>query len=127
MGRRKRSGNGGLDRGLLLIILKIAGARLVKADRFPVIDLMLPFFYPGGTLEGHCDLDLLADTAIKETKKNGVFVIPRLGRLVKAERKARLGWNLQTGKAINIVAKPTLRFRAAKSAKDASALKGKKD
>ena len=36
-------------------------------------------------------LDLLAETAVKETKKNGVFVIPGLGRLVKAERKARLG------------------------------------
>ena len=38
-------------------------------------------------------LDLLAETAIKETKKNGVFVIPGLGRLVKAERKARMGRN----------------------------------
>ncbi len=32
-------------------------------------------------------LDLLAETAVKETKKNGVFVIPGLGRFVKAERK----------------------------------------
>ena len=38
-------------------------------------------------------LDLLAETAIKETKKNGLFVIPGLGRLVKAERKARIGRN----------------------------------
>jgi DNA-binding protein HU-beta len=45
-------------------------------------------------------LDLLADTAIKETKKSGVFVIPGLGRLVKAERKARLGRNPQTGERI---------------------------
>jgi len=36
-------------------------------------------------------LDLLAETAIKETKKNGVFVLPGIGRLVKAERKARMG------------------------------------
>jgi DNA-binding protein HU-beta len=42
-------------------------------------------------------LDLLAETAIKETKKNGVFVIPGIGRLVKAERKARMGRNPQTG------------------------------
>ncbi len=42
-------------------------------------------------------LDLLAETAIKETKKNGVFVIPGIGRLVKAERKARIGRNPQTG------------------------------
>ena len=32
-------------------------------------------------------LDLLAETAIKETKKNGVFVIPGIGRLVR--RSAR--------------------------------------
>ena len=63
-------------------------------------------------------LDLLADTAIKETKKNGVFVIPGLGRLVKAERKARLGRNPQTGEQIKIKAKTVVKFRVAKSAKD---------
>ncbi|HEV7676192.1 MAG TPA: HU family DNA-binding protein, partial [Candidatus Angelobacter sp.] len=31
-------------------------------------------------------LETLAETAIKETKKNGVFVIPGLGRLVKSNR-----------------------------------------
>ncbi len=40
-------------------------------------------------------LETLADTAIKETKKNGVFVVPGLGRLVKAHRKARMGRNPQ--------------------------------
>ena len=48
-------------------------------------------------------LDLLAETAIKETKKNGVFVLPGIGRLVKAERKARMGRNPQTGEAIKIL------------------------
>ena len=48
--------------------------------------------------------DLLAETAVKETKKNGVFVIPGLGRLVKAERKARMGRNPQTGEAILVKA-----------------------
>ena len=38
-------------------------------------------------------LESLADTAIKETKKNGIFVVPGLGRLVKAHRKARVGRN----------------------------------
>ena len=47
-------------------------------------------------------LDLLAETAIKETKKNGVFVIPGIGRLVKAERKARIGRNPQTLSLIHI-------------------------
>jgi DNA-binding protein HU-beta len=66
-------------------------------------------------------LDLLADTAIKETKKNGVFVIPGLGRLVKAERKARMGRNPQTGEQIKIKAKTVVKFRVAKSAKDSIA------
>jgi DNA-binding protein HU-beta len=63
-------------------------------------------------------LDLLAETAIKETKKNGLFVIPGIGRLVKAERKARMGRNPQTGQPIKIKAKTVVKFRVAKSAKD---------
>ncbi|HEY0566372.1 MAG TPA: HU family DNA-binding protein [Terriglobales bacterium] len=66
-------------------------------------------------------LQLLSETAIKETKKNGVFVIPGLGRLVKAERKARMGRNPQTGEPIKIKAKTVVKFRIAKSAKDAIA------
>ena len=66
-------------------------------------------------------LDLLAETAVKETKKNGLFVIPGLGRLVKAERKARIGRNPQTGEAIKIKAKAVVTFRVAKAAKDAIA------
>src|ERR1700744_3222214 len=66
-------------------------------------------------------LDLLAETAVKETKKNGVFVIPGLGRLVKAERKARLGRNPQTGETIKIKAKTVVKFRVAKAAKDSIA------
>src|ERR1700685_1455943 len=41
--------------------------------------------------------DLLAATAIQETKKTGEFTIPGLGKLVKAQRAARLGRNPQTG------------------------------
>lgn len=66
-------------------------------------------------------LDLLAETAVKETKKAGVFVIPGLGRLVKADRKARMGRNPQTGEAIKIKAKTVVKFRVAKAAKDAIA------
>jgi DNA-binding protein HU-beta len=62
--------------------------------------------------------DALADTAVKETKKNGVFIIPGIGRLVKAERKARVGRNPQTGAAIKIKAKTVVKFRVAKAAKD---------
>ena len=64
-------------------------------------------------------LDLLAETAVKETKKTGLFVIPGLGRLVKAERKARMGRNPATGESIKIPAKKVVKFRVAKAAKDA--------
>jgi DNA-binding protein HU-beta len=63
-------------------------------------------------------LEHLADTAIKETKKHGVFVVPGLGRLVKAHRKARMGRNPQTSEAIHIKAKTVVKFRMAKSAKE---------
>ena len=52
-------------------------------------------------------LEHLADTAIKETKKNGVFVVPGIGRLVKAHRKARMGRNPQTGEPIQIRPRPS--------------------
>jgi DNA-binding protein HU-beta len=68
-------------------------------------------------------LQHLAETAVKETKKNGVFIIPGLGRLVKAERKARMGRNPQTGEPIKIKAKTVVKFRVAKAAKDAIAPK----
>src|ERR1700685_4785477 len=50
-------------------------------------------------------LEALAEVAIKEKKKNGVFIVPGLGRLVKSNRKARMGRNPQTGGAIKITAK----------------------
>ena len=64
-------------------------------------------------------LELLADTAVKETKKNGEFTIPGSGKLVKAERKARLGRNPQTGETIKIKAKTVVKLLAAKAFKDA--------
>jgi DNA-binding protein HU-beta len=63
-------------------------------------------------------LELLAETAVRETKKNGEFTIPGIGKLVKAERKARLGRNPQTGETIKIKAKTVVKFRVAKVAKD---------
>jgi DNA-binding protein HU-beta len=64
-------------------------------------------------------LDNLAATAISEVKKNGVFVLPGIGRLVRVDRKARMGRNPATGEAIKIAAKKVVKFRVAKSAKDA--------
>jgi DNA-binding protein HU-beta len=68
-------------------------------------------------------LEHMADTAIKETKKTGVFVIPGLGRLVKSNRKARMGRNPQTGEPIQIKAKTVVKFRVAKAVKDVIAPK----
>jgi len=64
-------------------------------------------------------LDTLTQTAIAEVKKNGLFVIPGIGRLVRVDRKARMGRNPATGAAIKIAAKKVVKFRVAKSAKDA--------
>lgn len=64
-------------------------------------------------------LEELAKTALSETKKNGVFVLPGIGRLVKSARKARMGRNPATGEAIKIPAKTVVKFRVAKAAKDA--------
>ena len=63
-------------------------------------------------------LEHLAATAIGEVKKNGMFVLPGIGRLVRVDRKARMGRNPATGEAIQIAAKKVVKFRVAKSAKD---------
>ncbi len=53
--------------------------------------------------------------AVKECKGGaGKFVIPGLGRAVKAHRKARMGRNPQTGETITIKAKKIARFKAGK-------------
>jgi len=64
-------------------------------------------------------LETLADLAIKETKKSGQFTVPGIGKLVKSDRKARLGRNPATGETIKIPAKKVVKFRLAKAAKDA--------
>ena len=60
-----------------------------------------------------------AELAIKETKKNGVSILPGIGRLVRVDRKARIGRNPATGEAIKIPAKKVVKFRVAKAVKDA--------
>jgi DNA-binding protein HU-beta len=64
-------------------------------------------------------LEIIAGTAVVETKKNGQFIIPGIGKLVKSQRKARMGRNPQTGAAIKIPAKTVVKFRVAKACKDA--------
>lgn len=62
-------------------------------------------------------LDDLAALAYKEAKNT--FALPGIGKLVLANRKARMGRNPQTGEAIKIPAKRVVKFRVAKAAKDA--------
>jgi len=64
-------------------------------------------------------LDELASLAYKEVKKGGEFVVPGFGKLVKVNRKARMGRNPATGEQIKIPAKTVVKFRLAKAAKDA--------
>lgn len=68
-------------------------------------------------------LQTLSEIAVKETKKNGVFVLPGLGRLKKSARKARMGRNPQTGEPIKIPAKTVVKFYVAKAVKDSIAPK----
>ena len=64
-------------------------------------------------------IDTLGDLAYKSIKKNGEFVLPGFGKLVKQKRKARTGFNPKTQQKIKIPAKTVVKFRMAKAAKDA--------
>jgi DNA-binding protein HU-beta len=64
-------------------------------------------------------LDTLSALAYKAIKKNGEFVLPGFGKLVKQKRKARVGFNPKTQEKIKIPAKTVVKFRVAKAAKDA--------
>lgn len=62
--------------------------------------------------------DEMANLAVAEVKRNGEFVLPGFGKLVKATRKARDGRNPATGETIKIPAKTTVKFRIGKAMKD---------
>ncbi len=64
-------------------------------------------------------VEALTDLALKEVKKNGEFVLKGIGKLVKVNRKARMGRNPATGATIKIPAKTVVKFRVAKQAKEA--------
>lgn len=64
-------------------------------------------------------MDSLVDMAYMHVKKDGVFVLPGFGKLVKVHREARMGRNPATGASIQIPAKTVVKFRVAKAAKDA--------
>jgi DNA-binding protein HU-beta len=60
-----------------------------------------------------------AFTALAYKEAKNTFTIPGIGKLVLANRKARLGRNPQTGETIKIAARRVVKFRVAKAAKDA--------
>jgi DNA-binding protein HU-beta len=64
-------------------------------------------------------IEEVAALAIAETKKSGTFVLPGIGKLVKVNRKARMGRNPATGEAIKIPAKTVVKMRMAKACKEA--------
>jgi DNA-binding protein HU-beta len=63
-------------------------------------------------------MENLLALVVKETKRAGEFLIPGLGKAVKANRKARMGRNPATGETIKIPAKTVVKFRLAKAFKD---------
>ena len=68
-------------------------------------------------------LDGLASMAIAEVKKNGVFVLPGIGRLVRQDRKARTGRNPRTGEAVSVDAKRVPYFKPGKEMRERLNLK----
>lgn len=58
-----------------------------------------------------------AELAYHEVKRVGEFVFFNIGKLVKKDRKARMGRNPRTGEKIKIAAKTVLKFRVGKVAK----------
>src|SRR5919199_5082578 len=64
-------------------------------------------------------LNALAAIAYRAVKKDGEFVLPGFGKLVKQKRAARTGFNVQTRQKMKVAAKTVVKFRVAKGAKDA--------
>jgi DNA-binding protein HU-beta len=64
-------------------------------------------------------LEKFVELAYSETKKNGAFVIPGLGKLILRRTKKRKGRNPSTGQEIEIPAKTVVKFSVSKLCKEA--------
>jgi len=64
-------------------------------------------------------LNALGPIAYRAVKKEGEFVLPGFGKLVKRKRPARTGFNPATRQKMKVAAKTVVKFRVAKGAKDA--------
>ena len=63
--------------------------------------------------------DKLVAIAYDGAKLPKGLMLPGLGQIIKAKRKARMGRNPKTGEPMKIAAKTTAKFRLCKAAKDA--------
>ena len=63
--------------------------------------------------------DALIQIAYAGAKLPKGLMLPGLGKIIKAKRKARMGRNPKTGEPMKIAAKTTAKFRLCKAAKDA--------
>jgi DNA-binding protein HU-beta len=64
-------------------------------------------------------LNALGPIAYKAVKKEGEFVLPGFGKLIKKKRPARTQFNPTTRQKMKVAAKTVVKFRVAKGAKDA--------
>lgn len=64
-------------------------------------------------------LDGLAAVADRELSENDGFTIPGIGKLETSHKPARTGRNPRTGATIQIPAKTTIKFKPAKTLRDA--------
>lgn len=64
-------------------------------------------------------LNALGPIAYKVVKKEGEFVLPGFGKLVKQKRAARTQFNPTTRQKVKVAAKTTVRFRVAKGGRPA--------
>lgn len=60
------------------------------------------------------------ETGLKDSRKDGRFVIGTFGTFVTSKRGARMGRNPRTGEAIQIKASKSLRFRPSSQLKTAA-------
>lgn len=63
-------------------------------------------------------LDELSNLIVSEIKANGGFVLPNVGKFLKAVRAERMGINPQTREKKPIPAKTVVKFRVAKACLD---------
>lgn len=56
----------------------------------------------------------------ERSEKTGKFVIPGVGRLVRVDRRWRIGRSPATGEAIKIPAKRVVKFRLSKAVAEAA-------